>query len=113
MKKQNEFSCAMAYLEDDSPKDAALRELVEETGYTGNEIIKIGECSPNPAIFNNLLHVYLVKNVIQNYSQNLENTEDIEIVKIHTNKIPSLIKSGVIRHSLVITAFYYYFDSFQ
>ncbi len=108
-----EIPGGMTDMEDDSPKDAAVRELVEETGYTGNELIKLGECSPNPAIFNNLLHVYLVKNVSKIYSQNLENTEDIDIVKIHKNKIPELIKSGEINHSLVITAFYYYFNMIQ
>ena len=105
-----EIPGGMTDREDYSPKDAALRELVEETGYTGDEIIKLGACSPNPAIFNNLLHVYLVKNVVNKYSQNLENTEDIEVIKIHINKIPDLIKSGEINHSLVITAFYYYFN---
>ena len=73
-------------------------------------MIKLGECSPNPAIFNNLLHVYLVKDVEKKYAQNLENTEDIEIVKIHINKIPDFIKSCEINSALVITAFYYYFN---
>jgi 8-oxo-dGTP pyrophosphatase MutT (NUDIX family) len=105
-----EIPGGMTDREDKSPKESALRELVEETGYMGNEVFKLGECSPNPAIFNNLLHVYLVKDVEKKYAQNLENTEDIEIVKIHINKIPDLIKSGEINHALVITAFYYYFN---
>jgi ADP-ribose pyrophosphatase len=97
--------------EDKSPRVSAIRELVEETGYAGDEIIKLGECSPNPAIFNNKLHVYLAKNVVKKHNQNLEGTEDIEIVKKNINKIPDLIKSGKINHSLVIVAFYYYFNS--
>ena len=105
-----EIPGGMTDREDKSPQESAIRELVEETGYMGNEVIKLGECSPNPAIFNNLLHVYLVKDVEKKYAQNLENTEDIEIVKIHINKIPDLIKSGEINHALVITAFYYYFN---
>jgi len=105
-----EIPGGMTDREDKSPQESAMRELVEETGYTGDEVIKLGECSPNPAIFNNLLHVYLAKNVEKKYAQNLENTEDIEIVKIHINKIPDLITSGDINHALVITAFYYYFN---
>ena len=96
--------------EDKSPQESALRELVEETGYTGDEIIKLGECSPNPAIFNNMLHVYLVKNVIKKFSQNLEGTEDIEIVKINIDEIPELIKTRKINHALVIAAFHFYFN---
>ena len=49
-----EIPGGMTDREDDSPKDAALRELIEETGYIGDEVIELGECSPNPAIFNNL-----------------------------------------------------------
>lgn len=96
---------------DNSPQVSAVRELVEETGYEGDEIIKLGECSPNPAIFNNKLHVYLAKNVVKKYFQNLEGTEDIEIVKININKVPELIRDGKINHALVIAAFYYYLNS--
>jgi 8-oxo-dGTP pyrophosphatase MutT (NUDIX family) len=105
-----EIPGGMTDKEDKSPQDAAMRELIEETGYSGNDIIKLGECSPNPAIFNNVLHVYLVRNVIKKFLQNLEYTEDIEIVKININKIHELIKTGKINHALVIVAFHYYFD---
>ena len=105
-----EIPGGMTDREDKSPQESALRELVEETGYTCNEMIKLGECSPNPAIFNNLLHIYLAKNVEKKYEQNLENTEEIEITKVHINRMPSLIKSGKINHALVIAAFYYYFN---
>ena len=83
-----EIPGGMTDAEDKSPQESALRELVEETGYTGDEIIKLGECSPNPAIFNNMLHVYLVKNVIKKFSNNLEVTENIEIVIIYIDEIP-------------------------
>lgn len=105
-----EIPGGMTDVRDENPQNAALRELVEETGYTGSEVIKLGECSPNPAIFNNLLHVFLLKNAIKKYSQDLESTEDIEIVKVNINDIPGLIRSGKINHSLVITAFYFYFN---
>lgn len=103
-----EIPGGMTDKEDKSPEVSALRELVEETGYEGDKIIKLGQCSPNPAIFNNLLHVFLAKNVIKKYSQNLEGTEDIEIVKIDINEVPELIRTGKINHALVIAAFYYF-----
>ena len=108
-----EIPGGMTDKEDITPKESALRELVEESGYSGNDIIKLGACSPNPAIFNNILHVYLANNVEKKYGQSLESTEDIAIIKIHIDKIPELIKSGEISHALVIAAFYYYFNFFK
>lgn len=105
-----EIPGGMTDKEDKSPQESALRELIEETGYIGTDVIKLGECAPNPAIFNNKLHVYLVKNVVKKYSQNLEGTEDIEVEKIHINKISDLIKTGKINHALVIAAFHFYFS---
>ena len=93
---------------DTDAQEAALREMVEETGYSSDEIFKLGKCSPNPAIFNNYLNVFVAKNVEKKYAQNLEGTEDIEVVKIDLNEIPEYIHSGKINHALVIAAFYYY-----
>ena len=38
--------------------------------------------------------------------QQLDNMEDIEVLEIDLDKIPNLITSGEINHSLVISAFY-------
>jgi 8-oxo-dGTP pyrophosphatase MutT (NUDIX family) len=92
-------------------REAAIREMIEETGYSSKEVIKIGKCSPNPAIFNNYLHVFAAKNVEKKFTQNLEGTEDIDVVEIDLTSIPELIQSGKINHALVIAAFYFYFNS--
>jgi len=49
-------------VDDEGHKEAALRELKEETGYAGDEVQYLGAVNPNPAIFNNLCHTYLVRN---------------------------------------------------
>ena len=41
-------------VDDEHPEKAALRELLEETGYQGNGVTYLGATNPNPAIFNNL-----------------------------------------------------------
>jgi len=38
--------------------------------------------------------------------QQLDNMEDIEVLEVDLDKIPNLIKSGEIDHSLVVSAFY-------
>jgi ADP-ribose pyrophosphatase len=46
----------------ESNEDAAVRELFEETGYKGSDIIHLGKCTINPAKAGYWLHEYLVLN---------------------------------------------------
>jgi ADP-ribose pyrophosphatase len=92
------------------PEKAALRELLEETGYEGEYVEYLGAVNPNPAIFNNLCHTYLVEKARKTSAENLDPDEDIEAVLVPLTEIPSLINKGVINHALVIVAFHYYFS---
>ncbi|MDT3697799.1 MAG: NUDIX hydrolase [Thermincola sp.] len=91
----------------DTPEAAAVRELMEETGYSPQEVQLLGSYHPHPAIMNNLCYTYLARNVRLEQAQNLDQGEDIEVVLVPLKDIPELIKSGQITHSLVITAFYF------
>ncbi len=93
-------------------RKAALRELLEETGYTGENVELIGSVNPNPAIFNNCCHTYLVKSVKKVAEMNLDPNEDIEVLRIPVHEIPLLIKKGTINHALVVVAFYFYFAKY-
>jgi 8-oxo-dGTP pyrophosphatase MutT (NUDIX family) len=90
----------------DSPEEAARRELLEETGYRGESLISLGAVHPNPAIQNNLCHTFLARNVYRASKQNQDEREDIEVVVMPLLEIPRLIREGTITHSLVIVAFY-------
>ncbi len=97
-------------VDDESPEKAALRELLEETGYQGDGITYLGATNPNPAIFNNLCHTFLVKNVKKVSDVNLDDNEDIEVVLKSLAEIPDLIADGSINHALVIIAFHFLFS---
>jgi ADP-ribose pyrophosphatase len=90
-------------------REAALRELLEETGCAGENIELLGSVNPNPAIFNNLCHTYLVKNIKKVAEMNLDPDEDIEVTYMPIHAIPSLIEKGTISHALVVVGFYFYF----
>lgn len=97
-------------VDDEHHQEAALRELLEETGYAGENVQYLGAVNPNPAIFNNLCHTYLVDKVRKVSSKNLDPNEDIDVIHIPVSEIPSLIEKGVIAHALVVVAFHLYFS---
>jgi len=91
------------------PREAARRELLEETGYAGDSVELLGFVNPNPAIFNNRCHTYLIENAREISEKTLDPDEDIEVVLMSAEEIPSIIAGGGINHSLVIVAFHFYF----
>jgi len=93
----------------DSSEEAASRELFEETGYGSEEWTKIGEVTPNPALFNNRCHTYLARNVKKVRDPSLDQTEDIEVILLPLSDIPEMIRKGEIDHAIVISAFSFYF----
>jgi 8-oxo-dGTP pyrophosphatase MutT (NUDIX family) len=73
--------------EGEDPKDAALRELREETGYIPQKIKKIGEFSPNPAIMSNKVHFYLAEELENCGKQSLDEDEYVEVVLVNTEEV--------------------------
>ena len=63
---------------------SALRELEEETGYTSSNIVSLGAINPNPALFDNMLHMYLALDCVIQTSRTYfpDPEEEIELIKI-------------------------------
>lgn len=97
-------------VDDEDPREAAQRELLEETGYMGDHVELLGNVNPNPAIFNNLCHTYLIENVKEIAEKTLDPNEDIEVVLMPAEDIPAIIMDGTISHALVVVAFHLYFS---
>ena len=87
-------------------QSAATREMKEETGYESEEVHATGKISPNPALMSNHTYSYVAYNVKKTGDQQLDNMEDIEVLEVDLNQIPTLITNGEIDHSLVVSAFY-------
>lgn len=90
----------------EKPEGAAVRELIEETGYSPGEVQLLGTYHPHPAILNNLCYTFLARGVHLERDQKLDQGEDIEVVRVPLKNIPEMIIAGQITHSLVISAFY-------
>ncbi len=95
-------------LKDASPVEAGVRELREETGYEGRGARLIGSISPNPAIMSNQCFTLLVEDCELKHPTELDHGEDIACRLLELEDIPKLVAQGTIRHSLVVTALYYF-----
>ncbi|MDH4207517.1 MAG: NUDIX hydrolase, partial [Anaerolineae bacterium] len=95
---------------DDSPEDAARRELLEETGYEAEQLVFLGSACPQPAILDNRSITYVAKDVRLVRDPHLDETEDIELVLVPLSEIAELISSGQINNAMVVVAFYWYFQ---
>jgi 8-oxo-dGTP pyrophosphatase MutT (NUDIX family) len=93
----------------EDPKIAAMRECMEETGYQGgSEAIFLGKVRPNPAFLDNWCYHYLWLNCEKKFEQNLDENEDINVLKIPMDEMQEMINNGKINHSLVISAMFHY-----
>ena len=89
---------------------AARRELREETGFTTSRWTYLGAVEPNPAFHTNLCHHWLAEEVVRTHELELDRGEDIVIDTIPVDEVPALIRSGQIRHALVLTALAHLLD---
>lgn len=92
----------------ESPEDAGARELLEETGFRGERVIRIGSVFPNPALQNNVCHTVLVEGGARRVADPTPDpAEEIETELIPLAEIPRRIGEGEITHALVVAAFYH------
>ena len=90
---------------DDSPLEAAKRELLEETGHRAESWAPLGSVRPNPAILNNRCHFFLARGARRVADLSLDEAEELECAAVPLGDIPGLIRRGEISHALVIAAF--------
>jgi ADP-ribose pyrophosphatase len=91
----------------ETPAEAAVRELREETGYAGEKLRRLGTVTPNPAFLSNRCHTFLVEQCRSMADPEPDAGEDIEVVLHPLVEIPELIASSAIDHALVICGFWW------
>jgi len=85
--------------------EAGCRELLEETGYAGEEAVLLGAVTPNPAFLNNRCGTLLVTGARQVSNPTPDINEIIEVELSPRSDIPRIIARGEIHHALVLAAF--------
>ena len=88
----------------EDPVAAGVRELREETGFTGTAARLLGAVHPNPAIQSNRCHVVLVEGAIQSHAMEWDPDEEIRVSTEPVEQVLALARSGGIFHGLVLNA---------
>ena len=91
----------------ETPREAAARELLEETGYSSSEVRFLGRTRPNPAIQNNWIHTFVARGATFRHAPAFDGTEHTAVRLAPLADIPRLVAAGVINHALVVVGFHW------
>ena len=91
----------------ETPKEAAIRELREETGYETDHLKQIGIVAANPAIMNNYCYTFLAS-VSKKGKVDFDPDEIIESEFASPSFVKHHLKRGRIKNALVVAAFLWY-----
>lgn len=92
----------------EEPAAAVVRELLEETGYSGESPVLLGTVHPNPAIQDNACTTWLVRGARRVAEPDPDPGEHLAVHTVSSGEIPGLLLSGRITHSLVVAAFHWW-----
>ena len=87
----------------EDPKECAVRELSEETGFTADEIIYLGPDCSSPGFSTELLHIYMARGLHKGESHPDEG-EFLNVEKHHIDELVDMIMSGEIDDGKTIIA---------
>jgi 8-oxo-dGTP pyrophosphatase MutT (NUDIX family) len=90
------------------PVATGVRELREETGYSGERARHLGKVWANPAMMSNTCHTVLVENCQCQHAVEFDGGEDIITRLVPVAEIPQLVAAGKIQHPLVVVALNYF-----
>ena len=87
----------------EDPRECALRELSEETGFTADEIIYLGPDCSSPGFSTELLHIYMARGLHKGESHPDEG-EFLSVEKHHIDELADMVMSGEIDDGKTIIA---------
>ena len=92
----------------EKPEDAARRELEEETGFKAGKLTKLGTISPNPALFENHVHIFLAEDLVQTNEQHLDDDEVLSYFSLPIDEVINSYGNDEYTHALMGCALAFY-----
>ena len=98
-------------LEDESPEECIKREVLEETGYSIQDVEKIFEAYMSPGSVTELIHFYFAEYQdemkVNNGGGNDQEQENIQVLEVHLNDALGMMKTGEIKDAKTIMLLQY------
>lgn len=93
----------------EQPLEAAKRELMEETGYSGGEWHQLMTISGNPSTTTNLTHCFVALGVEKTGEQHLDRTEYLQVYPTDEAEVFRKLVDGEFVQALMIAPLWKYF----
>lgn len=101
-----ELPAGTFYPQTEDSLEAATRELEEETGYIASELQQLATLYDNPSKDTNKIHLFLAQNAHPSGKQQLDITEELEIILVPIEAVFAKIANGEIAVCGTVTALF-------
>lgn len=92
----------------ETPEQAAVRELREETGFSAGTLIHAATISPNPAIMDNKCHIFLASDLHDTNELDLDDDEFVHHEILPVKEVIERMGHGEYVHGLMSAALLYW-----
>ena len=89
---------------DENALDAALRELLEETGLRAGKVTMLGNLSPNNAFMSNRQYFFLAEELEKVSGQELDPNEEIDLIALPLDEVIDGMGTGISDNALMTAA---------
>lgn len=94
--------------EGEKPEEAAVREMVEETGYKPLRLVHLLDFYPTPGVSNELIKIYYTDTLrYVGVSNRDPGEEDMQVVEVNPSEAMAMIDRGEVNDSKTIIALLY------
>jgi len=88
----------------EDPKDAVLRELLEETGNRAKKVTLLGNVNPNSAFMSNRTSFFLIEGLDMVAGQHLDMNEQLDVLSLPVTEVIGQMGSGMYDNGIMMIA---------